>query len=99
MPTPPRRRTPRWKRSRFGRPVDLVARVRDRRETTGLAGFAEDVALIVAVEVAQVRLLGEFFGIPFAGARLAFGYSLGEAAALIAAGVYEMRDLLPVPLA
>jgi [acyl-carrier-protein] S-malonyltransferase len=83
----------------IGRPVDLVARVRARRETTGLDGFAEDVALIVAVELAQVRLLGEFFGIAFAQARLAFGYSLGEAAALIAAGVYDMADLLPVPLA
>jgi [acyl-carrier-protein] S-malonyltransferase len=82
-----------------GRPVDLVARIRDRRETTGLAEFAEDVALIVAVELAQVRLLAEFFGVAFAEARLAFGYSLGEAAALIAAGVYEMRDLLPAPLA
>ena len=35
-----------------GRTVDLVARVRDGRETTSLAGFAEDIALIVAVEVA-----------------------------------------------
>jgi [acyl-carrier-protein] S-malonyltransferase len=83
----------------IGRPVDLVARVREGRETTSLDHFAEDVAMIVAVEMAQVRLLGEFFGIAFSEARLAFGYSLGEAAALIAAGVYEMRDLLPVPLA
>lgn len=83
----------------IGRSVDLVARVRDRRETTGLASFAEDVALIVAVEVAQVRLLREFFGVALADARLAFGYSLGEPAALIAAGVYEMRDLMPAPLA
>ncbi len=83
----------------ISQPVDLVARVRDRRETASLASFAEDVALIVAVEVAQIRLLGEFFGLAFAQARLAFGYSLGEAAALIAAGVYEMRDLLPAPLA
>jgi [acyl-carrier-protein] S-malonyltransferase len=83
----------------IGRTVDLVARVRDRRETASLASFAEDIALIVAVEVAQVRLLSEFFGVRFADARLAFGYSLGEAAALIVAGAYEMRDLLPVPLA
>jgi [acyl-carrier-protein] S-malonyltransferase len=82
-----------------GRTVNLVARVRERRETAGLADFAADVALIVAVEVAQIRLLEQFFGVPFAEARLAFGYSLGEAAALIAAGVYEVRDLLPVPLA
>jgi [acyl-carrier-protein] S-malonyltransferase len=83
----------------IGRPVDLVQRVRDRRETAGLADFAEDVALIVATEVAQVRLLEQFFGVRFADARLAFGYSIGEAAALIAAGVYTMADFLPVPLA
>ncbi len=82
----------------LGRPVDLMGRVRMSKETTDLASYAEDVALIVAVEVAQLRLLEEFFGIAVREARLAFGYSLGEAAALIAAGVYEMRHLLRVPL-
>jgi [acyl-carrier-protein] S-malonyltransferase len=82
----------------LGRPVDLVGRVRMSKETTDLASYAEDVALIVAVEVAQLRLLQELFGIALRDARLAFGYSLGEAAALIAAGVYEMRHLLRVPL-
>lgn len=82
----------------LGRPVDLAARVRARRETTDLSSYAEDVALIVAVELAQLRLLEHFFDIPVKEARLAFGYSLGEPAALIAAGVYEMRDLLRIPL-
>jgi [acyl-carrier-protein] S-malonyltransferase len=81
------------------RPVDLVARVRAGRETAGLADYAEDVAFIVAVEIAQLHLLREFFGIELARARCAFGYSLGECAALIGAGVYEMLDLLRVPLA
>ena len=31
-------------------------------------------------------------------AKLAFGYSLGEASALIAAGMYKLPDLLRVPL-
>src|SRR5438552_13270467 len=45
------------------RPVDLVARVRSGRDTDGLDGYAEDVSLIVAVELAQIRLLEEFHGI------------------------------------
>ena len=81
------------------RPVDLVDRVQARRETTGLAEYAEDIALIVAVELAQVRLLEAFFGIELPQARLAFGYSLGECTALMATGVYPSRDLLRVPLA
>ena len=82
----------------LGRPMDLLGRVRLAKETTNLTSYAEDVALIVAAELAQLRLLEEFFGIGLGEARLAFGYSLGEAAALIAAGVYEMRHLLRVPL-
>lgn len=81
------------------RPVDLVDRVRAGRETTGLAEYAEDIALIVAVEMAQIQLLEEFFGIRLAQARLAFGYSLGECTALMATGVYPTHDLLRVPLA
>jgi [acyl-carrier-protein] S-malonyltransferase len=81
------------------RPVDLVSRVREKRETRGLEDYAEDVALIVAVEIAHLRLLEQFFGITLPKARYAFGYSLGECAALIAAGVYEMPALLRVALA
>jgi [acyl-carrier-protein] S-malonyltransferase len=94
------------------RPLDLVARVRECRETKDLATYAEDVALIVVVELAQLQLLEQFFGIalsprpesrggrnsPTGGAKLAFGYSLGEASAVIATGVYAMEHLLPVPL-
>src|SRR5437016_2284776 len=57
------------------RPVDLVRRVRDCRETRGLNDYAEDVALIVAVELAQIRVLEEFFGIALPKARFALGYS------------------------
>jgi [acyl-carrier-protein] S-malonyltransferase len=45
----------------LGRPVDLPERVRSARETPDLSSYAEDVALIVAAEVAQIRLLEEFF--------------------------------------
>ena len=82
-----------------GRPVDLVGRVRRREETQDLSTYAEDVALIMSVSVAQVRLLEERFGAPLGRARLAFGYSLGEASALVAAGVFPLADLMRVPVA
>jgi [acyl-carrier-protein] S-malonyltransferase len=81
------------------RPVDLVQRVRDGRDTHDLTHYAEDVALIVAVELAQISLLEQFFGVTMDRAKLVMGYSLGEASALIAARVFEMKELLRVPLA
>ena len=80
-----------------GSPVDLAARIR-RGEETDLDSYGEAVALIVAMEMAQLRLLKEFFRIDYAQARLAYGYSLGEIAALVAGGVMEMRHALRVPL-
>lgn len=80
------------------RPVDLVTRVREGRETRGLPDYAEDIALIVAAEIAQLRLLEEFHGITLPKGRYAFGYSLGECAALIATGVYQMTHLLRAAL-
>ncbi len=83
----------------LGRRVDLVDRVRQKRDSADLTTYAEDVALIVAVELAQLRLLEQFFGLDFRQCRLTFGYSLGEIAALIATQVFAVEDLLPVPLA
>lgn len=80
------------------RPVDLVGRVRERADSAGLRTYAEDVALIVAVEIAQIQCLEQFFGIALKHARLAFGYSLGEVGALTAANVYDLDHLLPVLL-
>src|SRR5215475_8316880 len=54
----------------MGRPVDLLARVRTAQETTDLTTYAEDAALIVAVEIAQIRLLEQFFGIAVGEAKL-----------------------------
>lgn len=82
----------------LGRPVDLRARVQDQRESQDLSSYAEDLALIVAVDIAQIRLLDQLFGVPLQEAKLAFGYSLGEASALIAGGVFEMQHLLRAPL-
>lgn len=74
--------------------VDLVERVRARRESTPDT-FAEDIALIMAAELAQVELLEQLFAISYRHARLAMGYSLGEVAALVCGGVYTLREVLP----
>jgi len=81
-----------------GRPIDLAARVR-RGEETSLASYDEAVALVVAMSLAQLELLETFHAAPYAGARMAFGYSLGELTAISAGGVFRMRDALRVPLA
>jgi [acyl-carrier-protein] S-malonyltransferase len=82
-----------------GRKVDLVGRVRRREETRDLSTYAEDIALIVSASMGQMQLLAERFGARIQGAKLALGYSLGEATALMAAGVFQFPDLLRVPLA
>ncbi|MBM3999023.1 MAG: ACP S-malonyltransferase [Planctomycetes bacterium] len=81
----------------IGRPVDLVARVVERRETS-LESYHEAVSLIVAVEQAQLRILNRFFRADYRDARLAFGYSLGELAALVASGVFDEADAVQIPL-
>lgn len=78
--------------------VDLVARVRANQETT-LETYHEALALIVAVSLAQLRILEEFFDIRLNRARMIYGYSLGELSAIIAAGVFEMAEALKLPLA
>src|SRR6516225_1425493 len=60
-------------------PVDLLGRVREGRETRDLQDYPEDVALIVSVEMAQLKLLDEFFGLSISKAKVALGNSLGEA--------------------
>ena len=82
----------------IGGPVDLVGRVR-RREETSLESYPDAIALIVAMELAQIRLLQKFFGIDYAQGRMAYGYSLGEIAALVAGGTMAMGPALRVPLA
>ncbi len=80
------------------RPMDLAAHIR-LGSRAGLDGFAEDVATIVAMELAQVAILEECFGLPVHRARLSFGYSIGELSALIFGGVFALDELLPVALA
>ena len=80
-----------------GREVDLVQRVDAKRETV-LQDYAEAIALVVAVEQAQLRLLAEFHDLDFHQAKLSFGFSLGEIGALVAGGCFKMEDALMIPL-
>jgi [acyl-carrier-protein] S-malonyltransferase len=82
----------------LNRRIDLVERIRHGRETHDLTTYAEDVALIVSVELAQLQLFEECVGRPFTEGRLAFGYSLGEAGLLIAAKMFG-TELLRIPIA
>jgi [acyl-carrier-protein] S-malonyltransferase len=81
-----------------GRAADLVDIVTQQKEP-GLAHYAESVSLIMAAELAQVQLLEELHGVRFREAKLAYGYSLGELAAVSCAGVFDMTEVLKVPVA
>lgn len=81
-----------------GQSVDLAERLR-RGEETSLSSYAEAVSLVIAMEMAQLDLLSQVFDVRYARAKLAYGYSLGEMAAVIAGGVFEMHDALRIPLA
>jgi [acyl-carrier-protein] S-malonyltransferase len=80
------------------RPVDLVRRVVERSEPD-LDHYAEAVALVMGVEFAHIELLQNFFGVHFSEAKLAFGYSLGELAAVACAGVMSPQHAMQVPIA
>lgn len=81
----------------LGRPVDLAAVVRSGQELP-LPGYGEAVALVMAMEGAQLELLRLHFDVPYETARLSFGFSLGEIAAVVAGGVLELPHALKAPL-
>ena len=80
-----------------GEKVDLIARVL-AHEPSDLSTFVHDIGTVVAMQVAQMRILDEIIGIPVHQARLSFGHSIGELSALVLGGVYTLEQLLPVPL-
>jgi [acyl-carrier-protein] S-malonyltransferase len=82
----------------LGKRVDLAARVL-AGEVSTLDTFVHDIGTIVGMELAQIRLLQEFFEVPVPQARLSFGHSIGELSALVVGGMYTMEQLLPIPLA
>ncbi len=79
-------------------PVDLVERVQQSDEP-GLEYYAESIALVVAVEVAQMRLLSDIHKVETSHAQVALGYSLGELTATSFAGIFPVDELIRVPLA
>lgn len=74
--------------------INLVERLRLRKETCDLSTYEEDVVLIVSMSLAQIELLNKYFEIPFKSSKIAFGYSLGEPTALAATNVYTMEGVL-----
>ena len=66
-----------------GRKVNLLGRIHRKAKTT-LKSYAQDICLIVAVEMAQLQILHDMFDVSISDAKLALGYSLGELAALVA---------------
>lgn len=77
----------------LGREVDLIRRVRERKETE-LENYSEAICLICGVELAHMEILETHFDTRISDSRCATGYSLGEVSALIATGVYELEDLM-----
>lgn len=78
------------------RRVDLVSRVLHQRETS-LKTYTDAICLIIAMELAQLDLLKEFFGVDYKQANLMYGYSLGEIGAVILAEPAVATTGKPVP--
>lgn len=81
-----------------GRSTDLVKLVQDQKEP-GLDLYAEAIAIISAIELAQFQICRELHGINLFRANCAFGYSLGELIAAAAAGAFDTDSVLRIPLA
>jgi [acyl-carrier-protein] S-malonyltransferase len=81
-----------------GRKVNLLGRVHRKAKTT-LSTYAQDICLIVAVELAQLQILKDLFDISLSDAKLTVGYSLGELTALVATGVYSFEAAIAPILA
>lgn len=78
--------------------VDLVSIVETAVEPT-LDQYAESIALVVAIEVAQMRLLCDLHGVETSRAELAFGYSLGELVATSFGGMFAIDEMIRIPMA
>lgn len=79
------------------RSIDLVERVRSKGETN-IHTFPEDVSMIVAMSIAHVKLLEHFFDLHLKNAKMLTGYSIGELTATMVTGMFDMEDILPLPL-
>ena len=81
----------------LGRKIDLIGRVKSGTETT-LDSFADAVALIMVVEIAQIEMLKKFFDVDYGAARMGVGYSLGEVSALVCSGVFDLASAMQLPV-
>ncbi|QDS99340.1 ACP S-malonyltransferase [Adhaeretor mobilis] len=81
-----------------GRTVNLSELVRKGVEPT-LEHYSEAIALVVATEVAHLRLLKEIHELDYSRVKHSFGYSLGELTAVCCGGVFAAEDVVRIPLA
>ena len=79
------------------RQLDLVEFVLADRDPH-VESYPEALSLIIAIEMAQLNCLSQSFGKDWTQARLSFGYSLGEVAAVVAGGVFELEEAMRIPL-
>jgi [acyl-carrier-protein] S-malonyltransferase len=78
-------------------PVDLITAARDGVDLAETR-YGEAVAFILAVEFAQFAILREICGVATEKCRLAYGYSLGEIAALVCGGLLPKESAYEIPL-
>lgn len=81
-----------------GSSTDLVARVVGQLEAN-LDHYAEAVAMIMAIEFAQLELLSTVHGVDYGQSKLAYGYSLGELTAVAANQMISASEAMEVPVA
>lgn len=79
------------------RHVDLASRVESAVEPT-LEEYAESISLIIAVELAHLEILETYHDFNYRDVAFSFGFSLGEIAALVAGGTFQVADALKIPL-
>jgi [acyl-carrier-protein] S-malonyltransferase len=79
------------------RPVDLERQVLSGQEYT-LEHYGEALALVLAVEAAQLAILEKRFQVDYRQAQFAFGFSLGEIGAVAAGGVLDFLSAMRIPL-
>ena len=81
----------------LNRRVNLTERV-SRGDEPALGTYGEAIALIIAASLAQVDLLKTHFDIHIENCQVAFGYSLGELIAVVAAEMYEVESVMQLIL-
>lgn len=75
------------------KPVDLLQITQEERFCT-LETYAEDLALIIAVELAHVEMLLDDLSANLNECKCLLGYSLGEVAAVIVTGIFTFEQAI-----